>query len=61
MTIDFSAWGWPQWVYLGIVALGLVVAAITDGTPLRGNVQFSVQLLAAAITVVLLSFGGFFS
>ena len=50
----------PQLIYLGIVLLGLGVSLAEHGKPKQGYNSFLQNLLATAITIGLLYWGGFF-
>ena len=50
----------PQLVYLGIVLLGLGVSLAKNGEPKKDNHSFGWSLFANAITITILSWGGFF-
>lgn len=54
-----SAWGWPQWVYAGLVAFGVLFALVKDGEPRTGTHSASGALLSAIIACWLLWMGGF--
>ena len=49
-----------QIIYIGILCLGLGVAAAKHGQPRTDKYNFWVQLVSVAITITILAFGGFF-
>lgn len=61
IMIEVSAWAWPQWTVVGMLAFSLVLNALLDGHPRTGTHRFSVRLVDAAIMVFLLVMGGFFA
>ena len=50
---------WPQWVYLFLIFSGIVCAAYEHGKPRKPENLF-VHLIAVAIVMTILIFGGFF-
>lgn len=61
LAIDASAWGWPQWTYIGLLAFNVVMSAVLDGQPKSGNHSAGVSLVAAVLGVFILVSGGFFA
>lgn len=53
--------GWPEGIYLAIVFLGLCFTISNHGKPKTGEHDAGAFLLASAITLGLLYWGGFFS
>jgi hypothetical protein len=53
--------GWPEGIWIGLVALRLIIYAAADGQPMKGTYKFSIALLGSAISFGLLFWGGFFS
>ena len=53
--------GWPQWLWLGLMGVALLLAAHKHGTPRTGLNSFWASLFAAAIEIALLLAGGFFA
>jgi hypothetical protein len=51
--------GAPQWIIIGITALGMLLVAHKHGKPRRAE-NFWIHLTAIAITYALLLWGGFF-
>ena len=52
-------WGWPQFLYAGILILGLILSAKDNGKP-RSPESFGRSLFCAIIDVLILKAGGFF-
>lgn len=50
---------WPQWLLLILFFIGVVMAAYEHGKPRKPENLF-VHLIATAITLIILIFGGFF-
>lgn len=59
MIIDLSAWDWPQWTMVAILALNVLLAAAHHGRP-RDPVSVTHAIIGCGITTTLLAFGGFF-
>lgn len=53
-------WGWPQFVYLGLMVLGLGVGLAQDGQPKEGKHSFMTTLVATALVLWVVYCGGFF-
>ena len=53
--------GWPQWTWLAMMAIGLLIAAHEHGKARTGRESFWTSAIAAAIHVALLLAGGFFA
>jgi hypothetical protein len=51
---------WPQYAWLALAALTLIVGAVADGTPRTGTNRFSVALVGTMLSAWLLWCGGFF-
>lgn len=60
MIIDTSNWGWPQWLYLSLMLVGLIVHAYMNGKPRVGKYEFGPHLVAVLISIFILTKGGFF-
>lgn len=60
MIIDTSNWGWPQWSYLTITVIAIVLAAAEHGEPKTGNFNFGTFMLSIFVAMFLLVSGGFF-
>jgi len=52
--------GWPQGIWLALIALALLDAAVNDGKP-RPPKSFDATFAGALLVGVLLYWGGFFS
>lgn len=52
--------GIPQILMIVIIAMGLGISMVEHGTPKTGKNNFFVSLIAYAIEIALLYFGGFF-
>lgn len=52
--------GWPQVIYLVLLLTGWGVTLARYGEPHRGNYDFTDLVIAPAIAVSLLYWGGFF-
>lgn len=50
----------PQLIYLGLIVFALGISAVKHGQPKTGNHSFGTSLLALAIVLPLLWWGGFF-
>lgn len=57
---NIANWAWPQWTFVSLVAVNLLLAAHLHGKP-REPHSFFVQLVALASWLPLLYFGGFFA
>lgn len=60
MIEAINTWGWPQWIYCFFVMLGLMVHAVENGKPLKGDYNVTARALGAAFWGVILWQGGFF-
>ena len=60
LVINFAAWGWPQWVMLGTIALNLIMQAVLHGQP-RAKFNVGWASLDMAFLVGLLIAGGYFA
>jgi hypothetical protein len=60
MNFDPNAWDWPQWAYLGLLFLALVLVAGSHGKPREPHNAFY-SFLNAALVLFLLTAGGFFA
>lgn len=49
---------WPQWLYLVLMFIGIICVAYSHGKPRKENIF--VHLIAVAIVMTILIFGGFF-
>jgi len=58
--IDVAAWGWPQLTYVALLAMGFGVVAAKHGEP-RDPYSIWWTLVADAIVLTLLTYGGFFA
>lgn len=59
-AIDMSAWGWPQWTWIGLAAFNLIMNAVLDGQPRTGNYSAGVYLAALIVSAFIVISGGFF-
>ena len=59
MNLHFHV-GWPQGIYLGLIALGIVINALKQGQFKVVEFDVKARLLGAAILLPLLYWGGFF-
>jgi len=59
MAFDVSSWGWPQWTYVILTVIALLIHAAMNGKPLTGEYNFALRLMGAAIYLSILGFGGF--
>lgn len=50
---------WPQWLYLSLLFIGIVITAYEHGKPRKPENLFW-HLIAVAIIITILIFGGFF-
>lgn len=60
MSIDIGAWGWPQLIYLALLVLGAGMELARHGQPKTGEHNVITTLIASAIILALLAWGGFF-
>jgi len=51
---------WPQYVYIGMCALQLLLASLVDGKPKTGTNSLALNMLSVAFGTWLLWCGGFF-
>lgn len=51
---------WPQYTYLAMVFIGLILTAALNGKPKTGNHNFSLSLMAVLLGAFILYSGGFF-
>lgn len=59
--MDFTqAWSWPQWTWVIVVVLGLIIDAAEHGKP-KGEYNFPMGLIGKVIAAFILICGGFFS
>lgn len=58
--IDFALWGLPQWIYVSISLMGLVICGFLHGEP-RKPLNIGDIVLSTIIGYSLLIWGGFFS
>lgn len=58
--MDTSNWGWPQFTYIILIVLSLLFHAGDHGKPRTPENAF-VAFVGAAVTLFLLTAGGFFS
>jgi hypothetical protein len=56
-----SEWGWPQWVYAGLLAIVPLLTAVLHGMPRTGKHDFWLSVCASGIGAWLLWMGGFWS
>jgi hypothetical protein len=61
LAIDVSQWGWPQWTWLGLAAVNLLINAVMDGKPRTDNYSAGVYLVAALFGGFIVTSGGFFA
>lgn len=61
LAFDMANWAWPQWVYFGLIVLVVVLSAFVHGHKRTGHHSFPVQLVSAAVSLFILSAGGFFA
>ena len=52
-------WGWPQWIYIVLVAIGLGVALANSGRYTK-NSSFGDMVVALIVESILFAAGGFF-
>lgn len=60
IVINTAAWAWPQWTFLALCTLDVLVHAYSHGTP-KGNYNIGNKAIDCAVLIALLSCGGFFS
>lgn len=53
--------GWPEWIYVGINILGLLISVSEHGKPQSGTKNAVPSVIALLIVLPLLYWGGFFS
>lgn len=53
-------WGWPQWVYAGLMVFGVLRGLAKDGDP-DGKVNAGMSIAAAMVCAWLLWMGGFWT
>jgi hypothetical protein len=51
--------GWPQWVFIGILAFNICYTAVHNGQP-QGNHDIRVTLASIVFSAAILTCGGFF-
>ena len=59
MTDFTSNWDWPQWVWVVLMFLSLLLAAGEHGKP-HGPYNFPMSFLSVCVSVFILIAGGFF-
>lgn len=52
---------WPQYFFLSIMFIGLLIAAHQHGKPRTGKHDFWIQAISTAVSLVVLYYGGFFN
>jgi len=52
-------WGWPQWVFIAIILLGIGLSAALSGKEKKHS-SFGVALVAKIIQTIILVCGGFY-
>ncbi|RWB95591.1 MAG: hypothetical protein EOQ56_27985 [Mesorhizobium sp.] len=58
--IDFSTWGWPQWVIFGLTILSALIVTAKHGQPQKPYNMHS-WIISTIINYWILIAGGFFS
>lgn len=58
---DMAHWAWPQWTYIVLIGLNIVIAAFLDGKPKNQNYSFALAVLAGATSLFVLASGGFYA
>lgn len=53
-------WEWPQYAYIGLIILSLVLNAALHGTPKTGNHNVLLAVIGCIISLWILISGGFF-
>jgi uncharacterized membrane protein len=53
--------GWPQWIYIVLMVIGLFVSIERHGRPREGTYNGVASIISAALGIALLYWGGFFS
>lgn len=53
--------GWPEGIYLTLIALKVILITTHDGEPKKGNHNGSATIVDAVIVLALLWWGGFFA
>jgi hypothetical protein len=59
--MDVNAWGWPQWLWVTQVVIGLMIVSHLHGKPRTGEYNIALTLKVEAILLTALWQGGFFS
>lgn len=62
LAIDWSAWGWPQWTEIGLLAWTLLAHLVLDGTPKSAsNYSAGAAFVSVSLIAFILTSGGFFA
>lgn len=56
-----DSWHWPQWTQAIIGILTLLINAVENGNPRKGNYNFSLAVFAVAMSAWILWAGGFWT
>ncbi|KFL31463.1 hypothetical protein JP75_07905 [Devosia riboflavina] len=60
LDFDMSVWSWPQWTFMSIYVISVVMAAFLHGHRRTGEHSFPVSITMSALGIFVLTAGGFF-